>query len=191
MKKSLLTLFMAVMLHGLFAQDRLYLFQEGYITGSVTEVGVDSIVFDSGHKKQVLPSYKVHYIQFSNGERYFVPQDMISRVDDEMIFAKILDTAGVQIVYHDLKRKPYKERTVHKDEVLSILFCSGEEVFFYDKIVMVSGRILAADILEISDEEITYRHPLKTRKALSVPVSGVDHIRFRSGYLQQFVNLEN
>ncbi len=189
----LLTFLVCITLQAV-GQDKLYLFNHKVVQGKVIEIGIDSIVLEAPKAKAKtysMANTKVNYILLENGEKYFVPHDMISLTNGNVISADIQDTSQASIRYYDLKSKSGRIEKVSTQKVLSITFRRGDEVYYYDRVNLRNGKIIAAEVLEVKDHEIVYKAAGKKKAAHTLPVDEISDIWFKNGYRQPFAPLEN
>ncbi|MGB3585215.1 MAG: hypothetical protein WBA23_01685 [Tunicatimonas sp.] len=172
------------------AQDVIHFMDNAQVVSKVLEVGIDSIVYipeklnKKKGKEQHVPKAFIKFIEYENGQRYFVEHSQIFLTDGKLLLALVERYDENHLYYQDVYTRNAKRLAMRK--VVAIRYNNNHRVNFMDKINLREGSYLAGSILEINDEEIVFENTENHHRKDKIDLDLVRSIEFKNGFEQEF-----
>ncbi|MEQ9443392.1 MAG: hypothetical protein RIG62_30415 [Cyclobacteriaceae bacterium] len=170
------------------AQDIIYFMDKSKVETKVLEVGIDSIRHLPSAKKSQLPTSVprafVRYIEYRNGQKYFIAQSKLYLVSGKIVLAHVLKLTDKLVQYQDVFTHKVKNIPVRK--VASIHYHNDEKVNILDKINLWSGQFMAGQVLEVNEEVVTFENITDKKRKQAVDIAKIRSIEFKNGFEQEF-----
>ena len=172
------------------AQDVIHFMDNAQVASKVLEVGIDSIVYtpiNRNQKKsqnQRVPKAFVKFIEYDNGQRYFVEHSQVFLINGKLILGLINRYDENHLYYQNVYTRENKRLPMRK--VVAIRYGNDRRVNFMDKINLRDGDFVAGNIIEINDEEITFENMRYRRRKDDIDLDLVRSIEFKNGFEQEF-----
>lgn len=172
------------------AQDVIHFMDNTQVASKVLEVSIDSIVYtpqNRGRKKvkeQRVPKAFIKFIEYENGQRYFVEHSQVYLTDGKLILALIDQYDEDHLFYQNVYTREAKRLPMRK--VVAIRYDDDRRVNFMDKINLRNGDFVAGNIIEINEDEICFENMRYRRRKDNIDLDLVRSIEFKNGLEQEF-----
>ena len=170
------------------AQDIVYFMDNTKVETKVLEVGLDSIKHLPTTKKDTppvsIPRAFVKYIQYKNGQRYFIDHSKLYLVNGKIVLAYIQKSTDKVVRYQDVYT--HQEKTVPLKKVVAIHYDTDEKVNYLDKINLWSGQFMAGKVLQVKEESVIFENVARRNREQTIDIARVRSIEFKNGFEQEF-----
>ena len=172
------------------AQDVIHFMDNTQVASKVLEVGIDSILYipNSTNKRkaqqQRVPNAFIKFIEYKNGQRYFVEHSQIFLTDGKLILALVKEYDEKHLYYQNVYTRELQRLSMRK--VVAIQYDKDRRVNFMDKINLQDGDYVAGNILEINEQEVTFENMTHRRRKDDIDLDLVRSIEFKNGFEQEF-----
>jgi hypothetical protein len=174
--------------HTILAQDIIHFMDNSQLSTIVLEVGIDSIKYQPLGQKDssslAIPKAFVKYIEYANGQQYFVPQSKIYLTNGKILLGHIVEQNEEMIIYQDAFTR--RKKPIPAKKVVAFQYYEEEQINLMDKINLLDGQYLAGKVLEINEEVIAFENVARRNKTQEISREKVRSIEFKNGYEQVF-----
>lgn len=170
------------------AQDIVYFMDNTKIETKVLEVGLDSIKHLPASRKnqasELIPRAFVKYIQYKNGQRYFIEHSKLYLINGTIVLANVQKATDKIVRYQDVYT--HQEKTLPIKKVVAIHYDTDEKINFLDKINLWNGQFMAGRVLQVKEESVIFENVARRNREQSVDIARVRSIEFKNGFEQEF-----
>ncbi|MEM6844453.1 MAG: hypothetical protein AAF632_19695 [Bacteroidota bacterium] len=180
------------LVHHAHAQDVIHFMDNTQLITKVLEVGIDSITHTPQRKNakpQKVPKAFIKFIEYQNGQRYFIEHTKLYMTDGKIILALVKEYDEKNLAYQDVFSR--QSRAVPLRKVAAIHYDKDHRINFMDKINLRNGDYAVGQVLEIKEDEITYENARRRRRKEDIDRDMVLSIEFTNGFEQKFTSTQS